>query len=85
MRILQLLAQSPGLVANDAVLYELLPQLGHAVSADRLRTELAWLAEQGLAEVNEYAHLHIAALTERGCDVAQGRACVPGVSPAKPK
>lgn len=48
---------------------------GQAVSIDRLRTDCAWLAEQGLAT---FAH-DVATLTTRGEDVVMGRARVPGV------
>ena len=47
------------------------------ISADRLRTELAWLSEQGLVLHENGAAL----LTERGRDVAEERTTVPGVAP----
>lgn len=49
--------------------------IGYAVSADRLRTDLAWSAEQGLLQFAG----DVATLTERGVDVACGRARLPGV------
>lgn len=54
-------------------------QFGHAVSADRLAVDLAWLEEQGLVSLQRTQGLPVATLTERGLDVATGRASVPGV------
>jgi hypothetical protein len=47
---------------------------GIAVSADLVRGDLTWLAEQGLVRKVEDAALH----TERGRDVALGNAPWPG-------
>lgn len=44
-----------------------------------------WLAEQGLVRTEELeAGVLVAAITERGLDVAGGRAVVPGVRRAPP-
>ena len=53
---------------------------GHEVSLDALRTDLAWLAEQALVEVEDGAKVVFGTLTQRGLDVAEGRAKVPGVT-----
>jgi hypothetical protein len=47
---------------------------GIAASADLIRADLSWLAEIGLARVNDDA----AQITERGRDVAMLRAKFPG-------
>lgn len=47
---------------------------GLAVSADAVRADLSWLAELGLARLADDA----AQITERGSDVAVGRAPWPG-------
>lgn len=47
---------------------------GLAVSADLVRADLAWLDEIGLVRYKDDA----AQVTERGRDVAQGRAQFPG-------
>jgi hypothetical protein len=50
-----------------------------------VRSEIAWLAEQGLATSDELpGGLLVATLTERGSDVASGRASVPGVQRPNP-
>lgn len=80
LAILQLLAEDAGYAHNDAVLQAGLAALGHAVSADALRGQLAWLAEQDLVTVREVGELQVARLTRRGADAAAGRAAVPGVA-----
>lgn len=82
--ILDLLAEAPGYSHNDAVLRSALAAVGHAVSADALRAELAWLAEQGLVEVSAVGEVRVARLRERGDDVAAGRAECPGVARPRP-
>lgn len=47
---------------------------GIAMSADLVRVDLDWLAEMGLVRWNGEA----AQLTERGRDIAMGRAKLPG-------
>lgn len=49
---------------------------GYVSSADKFAAELSWLAEMGLIEQLE---LDCCRLTERGADVALGRAQTPGV------
>src|SRR5262245_45284068 len=77
--ILRLLAGAPGYQANEYLLHAALPNKGHSVSRDMIRTDLAWLAEQGLVSVKRPEDVAIATLTERGVDVGAGRAAVPGV------
>lgn len=59
--------------------------LGHVVTADRLAADLAWLAEQGLAEIEGQGTSAVATLTVRGLDVATGAATVPGVARPGPE
>jgi len=82
--ILRLLSAAPGYAANAFVLREGLAASGHAVSADQLATELAWLAEQGLLSTAPVADMLVARLTPRGADVAAGLAVVPGVKRPEP-
>lgn len=86
LAILRLLAESPGYALNSSILVDALGALGLAASRDQVRGEIAWLAEQGLATAEELpGGLIVATLTERGADVASGRATVPGVQRPTPK
>lgn len=80
LAILQLLEQDVDYAHNEIVLQGALERLGHGVSFDRLRSELAWLGEQGLLAVTQVVGLQLAKLTLRGADAARGRANVPGVA-----
>lgn len=74
---------------NVATQFSLLPRalraqldaIGHAVSLDRLYTECAWLAEQGLVTIYPEGPVR---LTDRGADVVQGTSVVPGVARPEP-
>jgi len=82
--ILRLLAESPGYSANEYLLASALPGFGHNVSHDRLRSDITWLAEQGLVSISSQADLQVAKLTARGDDVQAGLARCPGVKRPAP-
>lgn len=84
LMILRLLAEIPGYTANEYVLRAALGDYGHAVSADRLRSDLAWLAEQELLRLETPAGLTVAHLLPRGEDVGAGRAHMPGIARPRP-
>lgn len=77
--LLRALEASAGYTASLSLLRAFLASVGHDVPADAVRTELAWLAEQGLAAVPSASGGNVARITERGLDVARGTAVVPGV------
>lgn len=77
--MLRLLAELPGYTSNSSVLVQLLEQFGHVMTRDQVKTELAWLAEQGLVTTDDAGSVLMAKITERGADVAAGRARQPGV------
>lgn len=83
--VLKALAEDAGYEHNENILQTILDQFGHRISRDRLRTELAWLEEQGLVQVREVMDCRIAALTGRGADVAAGAATIPGVKRPRPR
>lgn len=78
--VLRLLADMPAYRANSSVLTIALDRFGHTASRDQIRTEIQWLAEQGLLTVEDIGAVLVATITERGADVARGRAQVPGVA-----
>ncbi|AMK10865.1 hypothetical protein [Pseudodesulfovibrio indicus] len=82
--ILRLLAEQPDYTLNDSMIRDLVPQFGFRPSRDNVRTQLAWLAEQGLVSTQCNGGCYIAHLTERGEEVAKGYATVPGVKRPSP-
>ncbi|BCS94603.1 hypothetical protein DSLASN_02350 [Desulfoluna limicola] len=81
--LLRLLYEDPDYTQNDSLLTDLTEAYGFTPSRDKVRTELAWLAEQGLVTIDD-GKIIIAMLTERGADVARGRVTVPGVKRPSP-
>lgn len=77
--ILRLLVEMTGYRANSSVLTMALDSYGHTLSRDQVKTELHWLAEQGALTVADVGPVIVATLTERGQDIAAGRARVPGI------
>jgi hypothetical protein len=80
--ILCILNRLPGYESNSSVLYTLITSRGHNISRDLFRSELNWLDEQRLLKtkaLGDEGSVLLATLTERGQDVATGRATVPGV------
>ncbi|SFT73975.1 hypothetical protein [Halomonas saccharevitans] len=84
LQMLRLLEQSAGYSANAILLGNALEGMGHAVSQDRLATDLDWLAEQDLVRLEEMGSVTVATLTARGGDAAAGRARVRGVKRPMP-
>lgn len=82
--VLRLLASQAGYQLNSSLLVDGCESMGLTISRDTMRTQLAWLAEQGLITTTEVGHLVIARLTERGHECAQGRVVVPGVKTPGP-
>ncbi|PKM31743.1 MAG: hypothetical protein CVV07_01120 [Gammaproteobacteria bacterium HGW-Gammaproteobacteria-11] len=77
--LLRILAELPGYRSNSSVLSDFLQRYGHNASRDQVKTEIHWLAEQGLVQIEDLQTVLIVTLTERGSDVAAGRSNVPGV------
>ncbi|MAG68572.1 ArsR family transcriptional regulator [Pseudomonas sp.] len=79
--ILRILAEMPTYRANSSVLHAVLQEWGHEPSRDQVKSELRWLEEQQLVELDDVTDgaVLLAKLTERGSDVAAGRARVDGV------
>lgn len=82
--LLRTLAAVPSYTANAYVLSQAAKQSGHTVALDVIKTDLAWLGEQGLLEVISEPPLLVASITERGLDVAKGHAVQPGVKRPEP-
>ncbi len=80
LRILQLLAESPGYEASQELLYQALEN----ASMTAVSSDLSWLTECGLTTRRAISELALARLTTRGMDVAHGRERVDGVARPTP-
>lgn len=87
LAILRVLEEAPEYRANGSVLTDALALgLGLPATRDQVRTHIHWLREQGLVSIMDpAAKLLVVTATERGIDVALGRALVPGVRRPAPK
>jgi hypothetical protein len=83
--LLKALDTAPARRANSSILHSAMDGLGLTATRDQVKTELAWLAEQGLLTVEDLGGLYVATLTERGLDVAEGRTVAPGVQRPAPR
>ncbi|TWC74415.1 hypothetical protein FBY10_101105 [Pseudomonas sp. SJZ103] len=77
--LLRLLVEMTAYRANSSVLTMALDSYGHSLSRDQVKTELHWLAEQGALSLQDVGPVMVATLSERGQDIAAGRARVPGI------
>ncbi|HCC5907466.1 TPA: ArsR family transcriptional regulator [Citrobacter freundii] len=71
--------------ANESILQTCLQTYGHKVSRDTVRTQLAWLREQGLVTLSDVSGCYVAEITGRGDEVASGLTTVPGVKKPRPR
>ncbi|MFD3263345.1 VpaChn25_0724 family phage protein [Phenylobacterium ferrooxidans] len=85
LAILKVLNTAPACRANSSILHSAVDELGLTATRDQVKTELAWLAEQRLLTNVAAGDLVVATLTERGCDVADGRTVTPGVRRPTPR
>ncbi len=85
LEILRILQATPRYTAGHTVVAMALPFRGHVVSLDQMRTDFAWLREQGLLTIDEIATIQIATLTQRGVETALGIVVTPGVARPLPE
>ncbi|MCP1375378.1 ArsR family transcriptional regulator [Dyella lutea] len=86
--LLRLLSEQPGYRSNSSNLHTGLYALGIAGSRDDVITDLHWLRDQALLDLDavpEVPGLFVANITARGNDVANGQASVPGISRPSPR
>lgn len=89
LALLRILKEAPGYSANDSVLHTALESIGHKASRDTVRADMTWLDEQELVRLESMPvpggrEILVAAMRERGLDVATGRARHPGVKTPAP-
>lgn len=82
--LLRALVDMGGFEANESILEECLAMYGHVCGRDVVRTELAWLSEQGLVSLRDVSGCMVATLAGRGSDAARGVIIVPGVKRPRP-
>lgn len=83
--LLRCLTELPGYRANSSTLQNLLSSWAVQQTRDQVRTQLFWLKEQGLIEVEEeLKEVLVVKITPRGAEVASGLATVPGVQRPSP-
>lgn len=85
LTLLRSLKDDPGYTMNESMLTDISEHYGFNPSRDNVRTELSWLKEQGLVTIDDGSGIMVATLTQRGEDVARGRATVPGVQRPSPR
>jgi len=86
LAILRVLESQEGYRTNESVLHTALDHLGHSVSRDVVRGDLVWLQEQGLLVLELVGGtVTVATASQRGVDVATGRARHPGVKRPSPR
>lgn len=73
--VLSTLFFAPGYRLPQRAVRDQVEQIGYTASMDRIRTDCAWLAEQGLISLEG----EVATLSARGEDVVMGRTQTPGV------
>ncbi len=84
LAVLKFLKDDSDYTLNTSILQDGLTAIGLDITRDKMETEVGWLAEQGLVEIEHYRTVTVARLTGRGLDVAEGRAVVPGVKRPRP-
>lgn len=86
LTILRVLSEAPAYKLNDSLLTSACDAVGVPATRDKVRVQLAWLDEMGLVTLDDRIKgLTIATATERGLDVAAGRATAPGVQRPTPR
>ena len=87
LSLLRMLEGAPGYTANSSILHQVVGDFGLSATRDQVKTELTWLHEQNLVRKRELeiGGLVVASLTDRGLDVAEGRASCPGVQRPSPR
>lgn len=78
--ILDILAKENDYAQNQLMVQGGLKMMGHTLSSDKVVTEFHWLQEQGLVTLSEFGGFSVATLTQRGLDVAEGAAQMPGIA-----
>ena len=85
LSILLALTESAAYTSNDSYLHMVVNEFGLVSTRDQVRSELAWLAEQGFVRLKQVSSATVVTLTEAGGEIAAGRRTDPGVAKPSPK
>lgn len=77
--LLQFLHEMPRYQSNSRLLCTGMDSLRLTMSHDQVKTELHWLRDQGMVEIEDVGSVTVVTLKDRGADVATGVTRVPGV------
>jgi hypothetical protein len=80
LAILRFLDAAPGMSLNGSVVHSALESAFFICTQDQVASDLTWLGEQLLVDVEFVGDVPVATITRRGQDVAAGRAQQPGVA-----
>lgn len=83
--ILRFLEGAPRYTSNASMLTTMLPQVGIAYTRDQVTTELHWLEEQGMVDLEHQGGFVVATATVRGAEIAQGIARHPDIQRPRPE
>ncbi|MEM1077442.1 MAG: hypothetical protein AAGI09_02845 [Pseudomonadota bacterium] len=85
LAILRFCEGAPKYTTNASMLSTLLPSVGIELTRDQIVTELHWLREQGMLELEETkTGFWIATATVTGVEIAQGVGSHPGIQRPRP-
>lgn len=77
--LLKLLHEMPRYQSNSSLLCTGMERFGLPMTRDQIKTELHWLRDQGMVEIEDVGSVTVATLKDRGADVATGMARAPGI------
>ncbi len=84
LTILKFLADSPEYTSNASILVEVCDNFGVASTHDQIAGELSWLKENGFVSYKDDADFIVVSATERGVEIARGKARHKGVQQPRP-
>lgn len=84
LSILRTLDGAPSYASNESILTGMVNQFRIMSTRDQVRSEIVWLAEQGLVTTEDLSGLLIVTATQRGIEIAQGITSHPDIARRSP-
>lgn len=82
--ILRFCEAAPDYTTNVSLLADQLPNIGITFSRDQVISELHWLRDQGFVTLKEFEGFVTVRATQRGVDIALGKARHPEIKRPRP-